>query len=177
MMDLYGVHFLATNDAASKRMERSYTALRSTQFQDYMDDLQMNADILEHLKGIPLEAVDIAPNILERMRKDPSTYRYYMEKLDGFVGEYKRCHRSGILELSFSIGEDGRYRTSAKAAFLDALNEDLDDADMAQKDTRNSLPGPFEIEPPIQSDTSILASFAGADLIDKDRIVFFDPIE
>lgn len=60
---------------------------------------------------------------------------------------------------------------------MDALNEDLDDAGVAQKDTRNSLPGPFEIEPPIQSDTSILASFAGADLIDKDRIVFFDPIE
>lgn len=177
MMDLYGVHFPATNDTMPKSMENLYTALSSVQFQDRMDELQMNADILKHLRGIPFEAVYIAPNILEKMKNDPSTYNYYMKKLDGFVGEYKRCHRSGVLELSFSIGEDGQYCTSAKAVFLDALNEGFDDTDTMRKNTQNLLPEPFGIELLGQLNTGILASFAGADFIHKERIQFFDPVE
>lgn len=117
-MDISNVFMVAVSNAALLHAKRAGGEGKTALFQSLMEEMQIKADILEHMKGIPSDAVYIAPNMLQKMKEDPSAYNFYMEQLDYFVGEYKRCNLPGVMEMSFYIRADGQYGIRAENIFL-----------------------------------------------------------
>lgn len=179
-MDISEIFLAATNNNVNcQYMKNVFSNTDNYQFQSYIDDLQMKADIIEHLNGVPSEVVYIAPNILEKMKENPSTYKFYMEQLDYFVGEYKKNNQPGVMEMSFFINEDGQYGIRAENMYLKRLCEGADGIDQTVENSKKIFNQILGIESYSQiSDNSILSLYlSGAYAVDKERIKFFDMVK
>lgn len=163
-MDIFNVFMGAVGNAARLNGEQTGGAERDNLFQSLMEDLRIKADILEHLKGIPPEAVSIAPNVLQKMKESPDTYDFYMEQLDYFVGEYKRCNMPGVMEMSFFIRGDGQYGIRAENTFLKRQCEAAGGGDPSEEKTEEPLEALWEGQPHLPLvDTGMLPLYlAGA---------------
>lgn len=102
-------------------------------FQNYIDELQIKSDIIEHLKGVPLNTVTIPPNILEKMKTDQVAYTYYMNAIDEYVRGYQQYNCPGVIQMSFFITEDGKYCIRGENLILQSQIEASKKDDMPQK--------------------------------------------
>lgn len=170
-MDISNVWMGAAGNALLST-EKTAPAEEHALFQSVMEELRFRADLLNHLKGVPSDAVYIAPNMLEKMRENPSAYDFYMEQLDYFVGEYKRCNMPGVMEMSFFIRADGQYGIRAENILLKRQCEAAGGVDPTDENEEEELWNLLNGQSPLQlSDTSMLSFYlAGAYAMAGERL-------
>ena len=141
-------------------------------FQNYIDELQIKSDIIEHLKGVPLNTVTIPPNILEKMKTDQVAYTYYMNAIDEYVRGYQQYNCPGAVQMSFFITEDGKYCIRGENLILQSQIETSkkEDTNQARKDERMQvLFPPQQLSQKSQTDCST-SDLAAAYLMEYLRI-------
>ena len=141
-MKLSGVSQAVVYDTIKQGIDEISCGDKNASFQNYIDGLQIKSDIIEHLKGVPLNTVTIPPNILEKMRTDQAAYTYYMNAIDEYVRGYQQYNCPGVIQMSFFITEDGEYCIRGENLILQSQIEASKKDDMPQKNedkTRQTL--------------------------------------
>lgn len=121
-----------------KGINNTDSTAQNTQFQAYMNDLQIKSDIMTHLKGVPLESVTIPANILEKMSNDKAAYTYYMNAIDEYVRGYKKYNCPGVLKMSFFITSDGRYCIRGENLILQQQIEESKEGNKSDGENRGT---------------------------------------
>ena len=132
-MKLSGVSQAVVYDTIKQGIDEISCGDKNASFQNYIDGLQIKSDIIEHLKGVPLNTVTIPPNILEKMRTDQAAYTYYMNAIDEYVRGYQQYNCPGVIQMSFFITDDGKYCIRGENLILQSQIEESKKDDMPQK--------------------------------------------
>lgn len=131
-MELFRTSQIACNTIIKQNQNCVADNDENTNFQSYIDEMQIRSDIIEHLKGVPLDTVTIPSNIIEKMKTDKDAYTYYMNAIDEYVRGYKKYNCSGVIEMSFFITEDGRYAIRGENLILQQQIEESKNDDTHQ---------------------------------------------